>query len=439
LKNENYFDAKIECLDRHEIEKLALERLRKTLYNAYDEVKFYRNLFDSANISPSDIRNFKDLEKIPLLTKDDLRANYPFGLSAVPRDRIVEVHASSGTTGTPTLGLHTEKDIETWEEISARCLVMSGINREDVFQITPSLGMFSGGFGFYHGARKVGCMIVPTSAGNSRRQIQFMQEFGTSALSAVVSYTLRLAEVAWSMGVDPSKQTRVRKGVLGSEVWTKEMKKKISEIWNMDVYDIYGFAEAFGPGVANDCYLHDGLHFWEDHFFLEVVDEKTGDRVEREEPGELVLTTLTKEALPLIRYRTRDLAFLYDEVKKCDCGRTHQKISPIKGRTDDMIKIKGVNFWPSEIESFLLKRPELGPEYQISVGPNRVRITVESKTKIEGREMSNISEQVSAELAQALFFKPEVLVVEPDSLPRLEVGKAKRIVVEGTTSSSSSP
>ncbi|MGI0078989.1 MAG: phenylacetate--CoA ligase family protein [Nitrososphaerales archaeon] len=436
-----YFNEGREKLPRSEIEEAQSKLFRQTLNIAYNNSLFYRRRFDSAGISPADISGIDDLQKIKLFTtKEDLRTAYPFGMLTVPRESVVEVHASSGTTGTPTLGLHTRKDLESWGEISARSLVMSGLNQRDIFQITPSLGMFSGGFGFYHGARKIGAMIVPASAGFSKRQIQFMIDFGTTMLSAIVSYALRLAEIAHEMGVEPAKDTKVRKGIFGSEIWTKEMKQKISRIWDLEPYDIYGFTELYGPGVGNDCRVHDGLHMWEDHFLVEVIDPETGEIVGPEEEGELVFTTLTKEAMPLIRYRSRDISKLYAS-SSCDCGRTHQRYGQIRARSDDMIKISGVNFWPSMIESVLLREPRLGPEYRIRVSRvdfnDRMSIEVESRELIQSLEArEDLQRKLSAELQSLLLFSPEISIVDPNSLPRVEVGKMTRIIDERKNTSS---
>ena len=413
----------------------------QTLEVAYNNSPFYRKSFDSAGVKPSDVRNIEDLQKIKFFTaKEDLRATYPFGMLTVPRERVVEIHASSGTTGTPTLGLHTSKDLEDWGELSARSLVMSGLDQKDIFQITPSLGMFSGGFGFYHGARKVGATIVPASAGFSRRQIQFMVDFGTTMFSAIVSYALRLAEVAQEMGVDPAKDTKVRKGIFGSEIWTNEMKQKISRLWDLEAFDIYGFTELCGPGVGNDCRVHDGLHMWEDYFLVEVIDPKTGDPVGVEEEGELVFTTLTKEAMPLIRYRSRDISKHYAS-SSCDCGRTHSRYGQIRARSDDMLKVSGVNFWPSLVESVLLREHNLGPEYRIRISRvnsvDRMNIEVESREMLGSREAQEaLAEKLSAELRNVLLFSPEIEIVGPNFLPRVEVGKMNRVIDERKSPSS---
>lgn len=420
-------------MDRSEIRRIQEKRLRQTVAWAYERVPFYRRKLEERGLTPEDIRGLDDLQRLPFTTKDELRTLYPYGALAVPTSEIVEIHATSGTTGTPTLGFYTSNDIEAWAEVAARSLTMAGIAKDDVFQITPSFGMFTGGFGFYHGARKIGAMIIPTGAGFSRRQIQYMIDFGTTAVCAVVSYILRLTETAREMGIDPARDTKVRKGIFGSEMWTTEMKKKISQIWDMDVYDIYGFTELCGPGVANDCYIHDGLHVWEDHFLVEVVDPRTGEVLEPEERGELVFTTLTKEAAPLLRYRCRDISYIYDAAV-CECGRTHRRLGWISGRIDDMIKVSGVSVWPSQVESVLLQHPEVGQEYQIIVtrqeGLDRLKIVVESRHKLEKHEADRMALKLAKNLRDALMTSVEVSVVDPMSLPRQEVGKAKRVIDE---------
>jgi phenylacetate-CoA ligase len=432
LPPDTYFDLKMETLPRDKLEENQSELLKQTIDHACRNSLFYKHRLKQAGIKPEDIRTIKDLQaKKFFTTKEDLRQNYPFGLLAVPRHQVAEMHATSGTTGTPTLGLHTEGDLEDWSKISARCLVMSGLTKNDVFQITPSLGMFSGGFGFYHGGRKVGATIVPSSAGFSKRQIQFMMDFGTTMFSAIVSYAFRLAEVALEMGIDLKKQTKVRKGIFGSEMWTREMKGRLASIWDMDPYDIYGFTELYGPGVGNDCRVHDGLHIWEDYFLVEVIDPESGEEVGHEEEGELVFTTLRKEAMPLIRYRSGDISSLLDSLS-CECGRTHRKYEEIRARADDMIKVSGVNFWPSQLEAVLLKEDGVGPEYRINISRinsiDRMTIEVESKEKISDEAKRDLlSKRLAKALHDTLLFSPEIIVVDPNSLPRVEVGKTMRV------------
>ncbi|HEV2138200.1 MAG TPA: phenylacetate--CoA ligase [Nitrososphaerales archaeon] len=434
-RRDRYFNTKMEMMPRKELVSLQEKRFRAAIKYARENSVFYKRAFRRLGIGPEDVRSIADLQKRGFFTtKDDMRKTFPYGLLAVPREQVVEVHSSSGTTGTPVLGLHTEKDLEDWGEISARCLTMAGITKKDVFQITPGFGMFSGGFGFYHGARTVGCTIVPAAAGFSKRQIQFMLDFGTTMFSSIVSYAFRLAQVAEEMGVDLPKQTKVRKGIFGSEIWTKESKRKLSKLWDMDPYDVYGFAEMYGPGMGNDCRMHDGLHLWQDFFLVEVVDPKTGEPLGPEEEGELVITTLRKNANPLIRYRCRDVSFLYDS-STCDCGRTHQKYKEIVGRTDDMVKISGVNFWPSEVESVLLRTEMVGAEYRIRLSKvnfeDKVKIEVESASKMGDKESKDkLSRELASELHNTLLFTPEVEILDPGTLPRVEVGKAQRMLDE---------
>lgn len=432
---DTYFDKRIEMLPRRELRQLQARRFKAVIRKAYDNSAFYRRGFRRLGVVPDDVMGIETLQKLHFFTtKDHVGTEYPYGLLAVPREQVVEMHSSSGTSGTPVLGLHTEADLRDWGEISARCLTMAGMTKKDVFQITPSLGMFSGGFGFYHGARRIGCTIVPASAGFSKRQIQFMLDFGTTMFSAIVSYAFRLAQVAEEMGVDLLKQTKVRKGVFGSEMWTKEAKNKLSKLWELDPYDVYGFAEMYGPGMGNDCRMHDGLHVWQDFFLVEVVDPKTGEPLGPEEEGELVFTTLRKNAMPLIRYRCRDVSFLYGS-RTCDCGRTHQKYKEIIARTDDMVKVSGVNFWPSEVESVLLRTEMVGPEYRIRLSrvnfTDRVKIEVESASRLKDKESKDkLSRELASELRNTLSFSPEVEILDPGTLSRAEVGKAQRMLDE---------
>ncbi len=433
MPQDSYFNHKIETLPRDQIEDNKSRLLRQTIDYVYQNSHFYKDRFRQMGIRPENVRSIKDLQSKGFFsTKEDLRQTYPFGLLAVPLHQVAEMHATSGTTGTPTLALHTEGDLDNWGEICARSLVMSGLTKNDVFQITPSLGMFSGGFGFYHGARRVGATVVPSSAGFSKRQIQFMMDFGTTMLSAIVSYAFRLAEIAQEMGIDLRKQTKVRKGVFGSETWSREMKKRLANTWDMEPFDIYGFTEMYGPGMGNDCRVHDGLHIWEDHFFVEIVDPKTGEEIGPEEEGELVITTLSKEAMPLIRYRTHDISSLLDS-PSCDCKRTHRRYEEIRARSDDMLKVSGVSFWPSQLETVLLKENEIGSEYRIKISRtnsiDKMTIEVESREKIfDDAKKDLLTRNLSKALRDVLLFSPEVILVEPNSLPRVEAGKAQRVI-----------
>ena len=430
MVDKHMFNPKAETMKREEIEKLQLRRLKQTVKYVYERIPFLRERFLGMGLRPDDIRKLEDARKLPFMDKDDLRQNYPFGLSAVPLREVVEIHASSGTTGTPTVELYTLGDIDVWGECMARCEVMSGLTKDDVFQITPGFGMFVGGFGMYYGARKIGATIVPTGAGFSERQIQFAKDFGTTMLGSIVTYTFRLAEVAKKLSIDPIKDLKIRKMIVGAEQWSLETKNRIRQIWNADVYDVYGLTEMQGNGTANDCYIHDGMHNWDDHFLLEIIDPKTGDPVDPEEKGEIVMTTLTKEALPKIRYRTRDVSFLYDTFE-CDCGRTHSRIGWITARTDDMVKVSGVNIWPTMVETFLMKQDLVGMEYQIIVDrvnyKDRIRIVVESKDFVESSRKQELAKKLASGMATIMVQTPEVEVVDPGTLPR-EPGKAKRML-----------
>ncbi|MEM0501444.1 MAG: phenylacetate--CoA ligase, partial [Ignisphaera sp.] len=391
----------------------------------------YRRKMREAGIAPEDIRSLNDTRKLPFTTKDDLRETQPFGYLSTDFTEVVEVHGTSGTTGEPVFMYYTQRDIENWSEVMARSLASAGLTEKDILQITPSFSLFTGGFGFFYGARKIGACIVPTGPGFSRRQIYVMVKLGTTMIAGIANYALRLAEVAFEMGIDPAKDTRVRKGVFGAEMWSDSLRRKIEKIWEMETFDIYGMAELYGPGTAIDCQYHEGLHVWEDHYLVEVVDPRTGDVLEPEERGELVVTTLSKDAMPLIRYRTRDITRILD-VKQCLCGRTHRKIDRIQGRTDDMFIVNGVNIWPSAIEVVLHSNPLVGNEYQIVVvksdGGDRLSIKVESSRKLSDEERNFLARRLQYELREAIVVEPEIEVVDPGMLPRSE-GKAKRVYI----------
>ncbi len=427
-----FWNRHAETLPRSRIVEAQTTGLREVVAKVYQNVRFYHDSLSRLGLHPSDIRSLDDLKKLPFTTKADIRANYPFGLLAVPKNHVVEVHMSSGTTGVPTPNYLTLNDVENWSEISARSLTAAGLTRDDVFQITPSLGLFTGGFGFFYGARKIGAFIVPVGAGNTRRQIEIMRELGTTAISAIASYLNRLTEIAHEMGVDPARDLGVRKAIIGSEPFSEEFRQRMSKTWNMDIYDIPGMTETYGPGMGIDCYRHDGLHIWEDHYIIEVVDPKTGEPVAKaEERGELVVTTITKDAMPLIRYRTGDITYLYDN-DKCECGRTHRRIGRISGRVDDMIKFRGVNFWPSYLESLILKYPDLSEEYLLELtsqsGLDEMVLKVESKRLLDPTERRRLEEELKETISRQFYFTPTVMIVDPKTLPRVEVGKAKRFV-----------
>ncbi|MBC7128652.1 MAG: phenylacetate--CoA ligase [Thermoplasmatales archaeon] len=416
------FNPEMETISRKELEEIQLKRLKKIVMHAYKHVPFYRKKFDEAGISPR-IKNLEDIEKLPFTTKDDFRKNAPFGMLAYPLEEYIELHASSGTTGEPITVCYTKKDIEVWAEVMARCLAMAGLTKKDIFQIPIPYGTFTGAFGFHYGGQKVGALIVPTGKGESERQIRLMKYYGTTFIAGVASYALHLSEVAKKIGIEPS-ELKVRNGIFGAEMFSKAMKERISRDWNMDVHDIYGLTEMCGPGVSADCDEHDGLHLWEDHFFAEIIDPETGERIEKEEKGELVLTTLTKEGLPVIRYRTRDITFFYDGI--CNCGRTHLKHAFITGRSDDMVIIKGTNIFPSQIEEIIMKNPHAGNNWQMIIEDN-LKIVVEGAKSYSREEKKKIEEEIGREIKIVTTLSADVEVVDPFTLPRSE-GKAKRVI-----------
>jgi phenylacetate-CoA ligase len=426
------YNPSLETASRDVIERLQLERLREVVHRVYSNNYYYRKKMKERGVAPEDIKTLKDIEKLPHTTKEDLREAQPFGYLITHFENVVEVHGTSGTTGEPVFVYYTNVDIENWGEIMARSLAAAGLTKRDVLQITPSFSLFTGGFGFYYGARRIGATIVPTGPGYSKRQIYVMQKLGATMLAGIANYAIRLAEVAFEMGVDPAKDTKVRKGVFGAEMWSDSLRRKVEQIWDMETFDIYGMAELYGPGVAIDCQYHDGLHVWEDHFIVEVIDPKTGEPVELEEKGELVFTSLTKDAMPLIRYRTRDISRLLDQ-STCDCGRTHKKIDRIQGRTDDMFIINGVNIWPTAIESILMANPLVGNEYQVIVekkhSEDMLIIRVESASKLSEEDKRILAKKLAYDLRETIIVTPVVEVVDPGTLPRFD-GKAKRVAIK---------
>ncbi len=429
MKNHVY-NKKIETMKREKIKDLQLRRLKATVKRLYENVPYYRRKMKEANVKPEDIKTLEDVRKLPFTEKDDLRKNYPFGLVAVPLEKVVELHASSGTTGKPTTVVYTRKDLEVWGEVMARCLAMSGLTKRDIFQNPIPYGLFTGAFGFHYGALKIGALIVPSSGGDSKRQITLMKDYGTTFISGVVSYALHLAKVAMDMGIDPSKDLNVRAGLFGAEIFTESLRKKLNDLWGMDAHNVYGLSEMCGPGVSADCDQHDGLHLWEDHFLVECIDPKTGEPVEAEEKGELVISTLTKEAMPLLRYRTRDLAFIYD-CKECDCGRTHVKHSTIIGRTDDMIIVSGTNIFPSQIEEVVMKHQKGGVEYRIILEKNGyldvMTVEVETLRPLPDEEKRMLAEYYANEIKSITGYKPRVRILDPGTIVREGI-KAKRII-----------
>ena len=424
-------DPKVECMSREEMKALQSEKLVKQVKNVYENVAFYRKKMDELGVKPEDIKSIDDIGKLPFTTKEDLRANYPFGLLAVPQSKIARVQGTSGTTGKLTLASYTEKDVEVWGECVARCLTMAGITEEDKLHICYGYGLFTGGLGLDFGARALGCMSIPMSSGNTQRQLMCMEDFGATAFACTPSYALYLSEAAKEAGVVDKLQLKV--GINGAEPWTEEMRYQIEENLNVNCFDIYGLCEITGPGVAMDCIHHKGLHIHEDHFYPEVLDPVTHEPVADGETGELIFTTLSKEGMPLLRYRTKDLTSI--DHSTCECGRTLPRISKFTGRTDDMKVIRGVNVFPTQVETALLSIGEgVAPHYMLVVDRENnldvLTVMVEVDEKYfsdEIRALEGLKKKIAGVLKQALGIAVNVKLVEPKTIARSE-GKAKRVI-----------
>jgi len=429
---DHIFNKKIETLPRKRINEIQLKRLKETVHRVYENVPFYQKKFKELKIKPEDIKTLDDICKLPLTNKNDLRDNMPFGMLCTSLDDCVELHASSGTTGIPVTACYTRNDMEVWSEVMARCLSMSGLTKKDVFQNPIPYGTFTGAFGFHYGAQKVGAMVIPTGIGQSERQLKLMKYYGATFISGVASYVMRLSQVAHNLEIDLHK-LKVRNGLFGAEVFSPGLKKRIMDAWNMDVHDIYGLTEMCGPGVSTDCDQHDGLHLWEDHFLVEVLDPITLEPVGPEEEGEMVLTTLTKEGMPLLRYRTRDLTKLYDQ-EVCECGRTHVKHTNIKARSDDMIIIRGTNIYPGQIESVLMKDDKVGGNWQMVLTTDeddvdQLTVNVETKRLLSQIDQIALEKKLREDIKSVIVFTPSVRVLPPDGIVQ-EGLKAKRVVDE---------
>lgn len=419
-----------ECMSRDELTVLQSARLRKIVDYVYHNVEFYRKKMQAVGLLPCDIKGIEDIAKLPFTTKDDLRDNYPFGLFAVPNSEIVRVHASSGTTGKATVVGYTRHDLDVWAECVARCFTMSGISRDDVIQIAYGYGLFTGGLGAHGGAEKIGAMVVPMSTGNSKKLTTMMVDFGVTAIACTPSYLLHIAEI-----LEQEKlldKIKLKTAVCGAEPWTEQMRKEIEKRLNIEAHDIYGLSEVMGPGVACDCSFHRGLHVCEDHFYPEVVSSKTLKPVADGTLGELVFTTFTKEGLPLIRYRTKDLTSI--DHSKCECGRTSARISKFKGRVDDMLIIRGVNVFPSQIEAALLEVKELTPHYMMIVDRVNNLDTLEIQVEVdekyftdEIKGLESLTNKIAHVINQAIGLNAKIRIVEPKSLQRFE-GKSVHVI-----------
>jgi len=421
----------IECMPLDEMEALQSERLQNLVAYVLANSVFYQNKFKEAGISAGDIRDISDLKKLPFTRKTDLRDNYPFGMLSAPLRDVVEIHASSGTTGNPTVVAYTRNDIKLWSEVMARTLVVAGANPDDILQNAYGYGLFTGGLGVHYGALELGASVIPMSSGGTKRQLKLMHDFKSTVLTCTPSYALFMAEEAREMGYDPRKSP-LRIGILGAEPWSDGLRREIEDAWDITALDIYGLSEIIGPGVAQECPAKNGLHIYNDVFFPEVINPKTGEVVDEGEDGELVITTLTKEAIPLIRYRIGDIVSITYE--RCSCGRTQPRISKIKGRTDDMLIIRGINVFPSQIEAVLMDVEGAQPHYLLVVdrikGLDTLEVQVEVSEEIfsdEIKRLQRLSETIKKEIESVLALVVDVKLVEPKTIER-SMGKAKRVV-----------
>ena len=419
-----------ECMSREEIHNLQSVRLKKMVERVYHSVEFYRRKMQQMGLEPGDIRGIDDLSKLPFTTKEDLRDNYPFGLFAVPQSEVVRIHASSGTTGKATVVGYTRKDIDLWQECVARVLAMAGIGPQDKIQVAYGYGLFTGGLGLHYGAENLGATVIPMSTGNTQKLITMMQDFGATAIACTPSYLLHIAETLEEAGQIGNIQLKA--AICGAEPWTENMRKEIEAKLNLKAYDIYGLSEILGPGVAADCEYHKGLHVYEDHFVPEVINPETLMTCQEGEVGELVFTTITKEALPLFRYRTKDLTSITYE--RCECGRTLARIDRFKGRSDDMLIIRGVNVFPSQVETALLEIAETSPHYLLIVDRINNLDTLEVQVEVEERffsdeikQLEGLTRKITHVLQSALGLSVKVKLVEPKTIQRSE-GKAKRVI-----------
>ena len=425
------FNKEKECMNREEFRELQLRRLKKVVRYAYDNVPFYRNLYDKNNVSPDDIKTLEDIQLLPFITKDDLRNTYPFDLQAAPKEDWVEVHSTSGTTGIPTVAAYTQKDLDIWAECTARGLASVGVHKKDIVNIAYGFGLFTGGHGAQYGAQKIGALAVPMSSGNTKKQMNFLKDFPADFLCCTPSYALYIAESFERAGIDP-KTVPIKGGVFGAEMWTEEIRQKLEDKFGISAQNIYGLTEVMGPGVSTECHIKDGMHIAEDHFYPEIIDPNTLEVLPEGETGEIVFTSLTKTGMPVIRYRTKDITSLnYD---KCECGRTTVRMSRIIGRSDDMLKVKGVIVFPKQIEEVIMAMDELSPAYQIIVSRpdtlDEIEVQVEIDQATFSDSMTNLEVfkyKIGKEIKEAIGIGVKVTLAEPYSIPRSE-GKAKRVI-----------
>lgn len=436
IPNDNcpFFNEKMETMTRAEIEALQLERLQATVRHCMNS-PFYKKRFQEAGITPEEIKSLDDIRRIPFTTKQDLRDTYPFGMASVPLRECTRLHSSSGTTGTPTVILHTRKDLEEWAAQVARNLWMVGLRPDDVFQNSSGYGMFTGGLGFQYGAERLGMLTVPAAAGNSLRQIKFITDFGTTALHAVPSYVTRLYEVMRSIDVDPRRDTKLKVLAIGAEPHSEEQRRRIEEMMGVKAYNSFGMSEMCGPGVGFECQEQNGLHFWEDYYIVEIVNPETLEPVPDGEIGELVLTTLCREAMPLLRYRTRDLTRVLG--RSCPCGRNHVRIDRMRGRSDDMMVLRGVNIFPIQIEKILMNFSELASNYLITLTTDKendnmlVEVELEELFTDDFHRLQELTKRIQRALKDEILLTPVVKLLPKGTLP-VSDGKAVRVVDKRT-------
>lgn len=426
-------DPAHETMPRPELEKLQLERLKVKVREVYDKVPFYRRAFKEKGVTPDDIKTLADLTKLPFTSKLDFRDNYPYGLTAVPMEQVIRIHSSSGTTGKPIIAPYTQHDIDTWAEIMARTLATAGTTKDDVLQNAYGYGLFTGGLGFHYGAERLGALAIPTSTGNTKRQILLLQDLGTTVITCTPSYAFTLHETARDMGID-LRDTKLRLGIHGAEPWSEQMRRDIEERLGITAINVYGLTEVIGPGVSVECPHKCGMHIAEDHFLVETIDPESGEQLPYGQEGELVITTLTKEAQPVIRFRSRDIISLNPE--PCQCGRTMARMSRVAGRSDDMLIVRGVNVFPSQIESVLLDVEGVEPHYLIIVDrqhafkTDELEIWVEVSEQVfsdEMQKMEGLEKRLRSEMDSVLGISARIKLVEPRTIERTE-GKAKRVV-----------
>ncbi|WP_353684841.1 phenylacetate--CoA ligase [Thermodesulfovibrio sp. 3907-1M] len=428
-----FWNKELETLPRQKLEELQFSRLKKVLTRVYQKVPHYRKKFQDTGITPTKLKSLDDIKYFPFTTKEDLFVDYPYGLLTVSPEKVIRLHTSSGTTGKPKAIFFSKKDINNSAELIARCLVMTGATKGDILQNSMTYGLFTGAFVMHYGAEKVGILVIPAGPGNTERQINLMKDFGTTMLHITPSYALYVASVLYDKGIDPKKELKLKRAYLGAEPYSEETRRKIENMLGIDIYNCYGLTEMNGPGVGFECPYKDGLHIWEDNFLMEIINPETGEPLPDGEIGELVLTTLNREAMPLIRYRTRDLTRIISE--PCRCGRTHRRISRILGRSDDMFIVKGVNIFPQQIEQVLMGIKGVAQNYQIvleSYDEMVVRVEIDRELfdgKIE--KLIKLKEEIIEKIRSATLVKPKVELLEPGTLPVSE-GKAKRVIDKRT-------